>query len=512
MPDRGRPAGRGAADGSGLRDRRRGRDGRLDRTGGKGVTEAIYQVAIVGAGPGGLAAARECAAAGARAVVIDEQEAPGGQIFRQAPRGFSAGAERFGAGYVEGVVAANETRALTGIDWRPDTSVWGLLTPGQSGSDHFRLATTSSTGLDEIVAERLILATGCYDMPVPFPGWTLPGVMGAGAVQAFMKSQRVLPGERVVLAGSHPLLLIVADQMLAFGKPPVAVIFSQRKSRVFAMLRRPLTGLGFSRLLMQAAAALGRLLRAGVPIRFGSAVVAAQGRDGVETARVSRISGDGRPEGAEERVGCDTVGIGYGFTASAELARLAGAEMRWAPWQGGWVVAHDDGMRASVPALHVAGEIAGIGGAHTAVAEGRLAALTALGDLGLTVSAPDLRRARRASAQCRRFAALLAELSTPPEGLLRSLQGPDTIICRCEGTTRGEIGATLGGNPFLGTSDAVKLLARPGMGACQARYCGRSLAEITAEVTGRSLEEVGPPRVRTPVKPVPLSHFRLPDA
>lgn len=475
------------------------------------MTGAVRDLAIIGAGPGGLAAARTAADRGLSVVVIDEQAAPGGQIWRQPPPSLAMETGRFGAGYAAGVAAAQAAREIPGIDWRSDAAVWSVLTPDQSGEEVFRISTTGATGLAEIAARRLIVATGCYDMPVPFPGWTLPGVMGAGAIQAFMKGQRVIPGEAVVLAGAHPLLLIVAEQMLAFGCPPRAVIFSQRPGRALGLVRHPLLALGFAATLAQAGRALLRLLRAGVPVRFGRVVTAARGGEGLTGIEIARLDRSGRfVPGPREHIACDTLGVGFGFTAVTEVARLAGAGLCWLPQAGGWVVAHDDGMRTDVPGLYVAGEIAGIGGAHTAEAEGRLAALSALADAGVAVARVERVRAVATRRRSRRFATLLGRLADPGADLLLGLRDDATPLCRCEELTLGDLRGVLAQNPFLGEADALKLLGRPGMGACQGRYCGRSIAETIAEVTGQDIAALSPLRVRAPLKPVPISQFRLP--
>lgn len=470
------------------------------------MSAPLHDLAIIGAGPGGLAAARAAAGRGLSVVVLDEQAAPGGQIWRQPPPVLAAGQRQFGASYAAGVARAQAAAQLPGVEWRQGSAVWSVQTPVQSGDEVFRISTTGPAGLDEVAARRLIVATGCYDMPVPFPGWTLPGVMGAGAIQALMKGQRVIPGQRVVLAGAHPLLLIVAEQMLAFGQPPVAVIFAQHPGRALGLLRQPLLALRFAPLLLQAARALLRLLHAGVPLRFGRVVTAAQGEGQLSGVEIARPADPGR----HEVLACDTLGVGFGFTPATEVARLAGAGLRWLPLAGGWVVAHDAGMRSTVPGLYVAGEIAGIGGAHTAEAEGRLAALSALADAGQAVTVPEMRRAQAARRRSRRFAGLLARLADPGAALLHSLRDADTILCRCEELTLGDLQRMLAENPFLGSGDALKLLARPGMGACQGRYCGASIAETIATATGQDPGTIAPTRVRAPLKPVPLVQFRLP--
>lgn len=471
--------------------------------------DKVFDIAIVGAGPGGLAAAQTCARFGASVVVIDEQTAPGGQIYRQAPASLRRATEKFGRGYAEGTAAANAVASIPSVEWKLGQSVWSVLTPPQTQDEHFLISLVGRDGLSEITAKRLIVATGCYDMPVPFPGWTLPGVMGAGAIQAMMKGQRVVPGDNIVLAGSHPLLLIIAEQMLAFGERPAHVVFSQPFRRAARLLLRPGIAAGFAGPLLQAGRALAKLLRAGVPVSFNSVVIRAQGDGCLESVELARLHpSTGLPDTANARiVPCDIVGVGFGFSASSELVKLAGAAMRWSRTGGGWVAVDDGEMRSSVRGLYVAGEVAGIGGAQTAAAEGRLAALSALADAGIAVGKTELRRARSDRRRNRSFAQLLQDLADPGDKLTLALQDEQTVICRCEEIDRGEVDELLRQNPLLDTSNAVKLLGRPGMGACQGRYCSRSLSEIVSSATGRTPEEVGQFTARLPIKPVPLRHF-----
>jgi len=471
--------------------------------------ENSVDIAIIGAGPGGLAASETCARFGASVTVIDEQSAPGGQIYRQAPESLRQRAEGFGIAYVDGVAKANAVSSISAIEWRLGHAVWNVLTPQQTQSEAFLISTVSDDGLSEIEAKRVIVATGCYDMPVPFPGWTLPGVMGAGAIQALMKGQRVVPGKKIVLAGSHPLLLIIAEQMLAFGERPAAVVFSQPMWRAGRLLSRPGVAVSFAEPLAQAARAYAKLLRAGVPVIFSGAVLRADGNDRVESVTLAHLNpatGLPQPDNTRE-ISCDAVGIGFGFTASSELVRLAGAATQWSRTGGGWIAVHDAEMRSTVANLYVAGEVAGIGGAKTAAAEGTLAALSALRDAGYGVDAAELRRARSNGRRNRAFAALLQELADPGDELLRALRDEGTVICRCEEITKGQVEELLGQNPFLGTSNALKLLGRTGMGACQGRYCSRSVLELISSATGRGVEDIGQFTARPPVKPVPMHHF-----
>jgi thioredoxin reductase len=364
--------------------------------------------------------------------------------------------------------------------------------------------------VSRLAARRLVLAPGAYDLPVALPGWTLPGVMTAGGVQSLVKSQQVLPGRRFVLAGAHPLLLVVADQLLDVGADLAAVALAQPRPAVreaaadLARLR------GDWARIRDLAGTLARLRRAGVRVEYSTLPVSAEGAAAVERVRLARVDGEWRPVDAGRAVDCDTLVAGFGFVASSELARQAGCAHRWDGRAGGWVVGHDDWMRTSVASVHVAGEITGVAGAEQALTEGRLAALGALVGLGRLDEPEAERRAapvRRELARRRRFSTLVQERFAPRLDALAGLATDGTLVCRCEGIDAGALRASLAANPHLGTLDAVKLLTRAGMGACQGRMCQPTVTQLVAAATGRPPGDLGPYRARPPVKPIPLAQL-----
>lgn len=456
------------------------------------------EFAIVGAGPAGLAAALTAADAGAHLTIFDEQPSPGGQIFRQPPATFrEEGADRR-PGHALRMAALAHPR----IRFELGTTVWGIL-------DDRSLAYSSAAGGGRLRARQVLLAPGCYDLPVAFPGWTLPGVMSAGGIQTMVKSQHLLPGRRFLLAGAHPLLLLVAAQLLKAGAQLEAVVFAQQLDLWEGIAQLPRLWGHWSK-LAEAMACWRTLRTHGVPIRFGQVIVRAEGGEEVERAVLARANRDWSPRpGTEYTVPVDTIGIGYGFVPSTELAAQAGAAMRWEPGQGVWVVEHDQAMRTSLPGLLVAGEATGVAGADVAIEEGRLAGLTAAEALGyLSPAEAEHRRKAVTSSLSRqqRFASVLDRLCAPRPGLFR-LVTEQTTVCRCECLTAGAVQQALADHPHLRTTDSVKLLTRAGMGLCQGRYCGRTVAHLVAEATAQPPTAVGAYRVRPPVKPIPIAHL-----
>ena len=462
-------------------------------------------LAIIGAGPAGTAAIEMLSPYGLSITVIDEQPRPGGQIYRQPPESFTVKNWLKGGLYKEGLARLSAASQAPKVRWRLSTTVLGLF--DAQGGAHTDLWINGPEGMATIRARAVLLAPGCYEAPTPFPGWDLPGVMGAGGVQAFVKSQQFLTGERFVFAGAHPLQLIVADQVRAVGGRVEAVVFAQSAWRALAAARAPLTVIGHAPKFIEAAKAFLRLRAAGVKVLFGRKIVAAEGETAVERAQVAKLS-PSADAAARQWLPCDILALCYGFLPSSELARQAGAEVRWDGEGGGWVVAHDANMRSTVDRLYVAGEITGVAGADVAAQEGRLAALGVLRDFDL-LTPQEADTKRRAVMQklngLNAFAKLLRRLSAPPKGVIDGLADADTIICRCELVRRGDLESLLEDAPHINTADGAKLACRVGMGLCQGRYCGQTVTSLIADARNLNEEEVGGFAARAPVKPVLLS-------
>ncbi|MEV6521741.1 FAD-dependent oxidoreductase [Longispora sp. NPDC051575] len=469
-------------------------------------------VVVVGAGPAGLAATATLSRHGATVVVVDEQERPGGQIYRQPPAGFT----RPGGMAKAGRALLDAAHAAPGVSWLPDTTAWGVfgtragLDPyagGEPPPGRMRVATHGPAGGRILEPRALLLTAGAYDLPVPFPGWTLPGVLTAGGVQAFVKAQGLLPGRRFVLAGGHPLLLVVADQLLRAGADVAEVAFSQRPRDLIPGPAGLLAALGNAGKVAEGVAALRNLRRAGVPIRFGTVVRRATGDPDLRSVTLVDLTNAG-PNGPEREIACDTLAVGYGFVPSTELARQAGCAVRWDPPAGGWVVRHDDWLRSSVPGIAVAGELTGVAGAEQAEVEGRLAALGTVLDLGLLPArevAEHARPVRRVLARRRHFVSGVLDRFAPDLPALGALVTDDTVLCRCEEVRAGDIRRAVAEHPHLGTANAVKLVTRAGMGLCQGRSCAPGVCQLLATLTGRTPEEIGTFTAQAPVKPLPLS-------
>lgn len=422
-------------------------------------------VAIVGGGPAGQAAALQLNDLGLSVAVIDEQPRPGGQILRQPPSAFAVRGWMADHSYAALRARLARFEAASDIAWLGGRSVLGLA-PSAGGG--FHITFSSAEGLGGLDSRRVLVAAGCQDLAVPLPGWTLPGVYAAGGLQAFFKSQRIVPDGRIVLAGTHPLQLLVAAQLAEAGAEVAAVCFAQPFAQMAAaMTAAPAAAARHIGPLLSAAGAYRALRRRGVAVRFGSPV--------------ERIVGEDRVQGAiigSRTIACETVGLCYGFVPQSALPRMAGADMRKAGRAGGWAAVHDRWMRSTMTGLFVAGETTGVAGAPAALAAGEIAGTGIALDLGLIDEPAAQRRSaasRAAHARHLRFADLLDDVADPRPYF--PALADDTLVCRCEDVPFGDIVPLVGG----GSANAIKLTTRCGMGACQGRNCEPTLLRLIGD-------------------------------
>jgi NADPH-dependent 2,4-dienoyl-CoA reductase/sulfur reductase-like enzyme len=452
---------------------------------------ASVELAVIGAGPAGLAAAAAAARAGVRVALIDEYASPGGQYLKGAshpirsPSAFPA--ERQGRALLRQVAGLD-------VDLRMETLVWAI--------EGRRLALYGPRGLDWLEAEALVVAAGARELAIPFPGWTLPGVMTVGAAQILAKGYQVQPGRRMLLAGSGPLLLAAGNELIERGVQVVGVLEASHFARWLP--HAPAVWGQWDR-LREGWHYLHGLRRARVPYRLGWTVVEALGGDEVEAAVVARVDPEGRPlPNTEQKLDVDTVCLGFNFVPNLELTLLAGCAHEYDPARGGWAPQVSERMETTVAGLFVAGETAGVGGAAAAMLEGRLAGLSAaqrLGRLGEDELQRELIPLARQRRRLGRFAAMLNTLFVPGPGL-DAITTDETLICRCEEVTAGQVRAAVArGARQL---DALKTGTRVGQGACQGRTCGPLLARLVARETGRPIQEAGLFHVRPPLKPIPM--------
>jgi NADPH-dependent 2,4-dienoyl-CoA reductase/sulfur reductase-like enzyme len=413
-----------------------------------------YDVLVVGAGPAGLAAAHAAMSQGAQVGIIDDNPLAGGQIWRGGP-GLQADARA--------PLLWNALRTSDRVEFLPQTRV--MYAPQAS-----QLLVQTPTASATLHYGQLILATGARERLLPFPGWTLPGVTGAGGLQALSKGGYPLQGKRVVVAGSGPLLLACAVTLKSQGAQIVAII---EQASTPALLRFGLGLLATPSKLVQALQLAAQLR--GVPYLHNSFVHSAHGDGTLQSVQIRRGS-----LAELESLQCDYLACGYGLLPNVELAQALGCATLTDGAQTSVKV--DMLQLTSVPGIYCAGEGTGVGGVDLALAEGHIAGLAASGHVA---SAPEAIRRR---AHWRKFAQRLARaFALRPE--LRTLAGDDTIVCRCEDVCHGELRTQTSWR-------SAKLQSRCGMGPCQGRICGGA-TEI--------LYGWRPDAVRLPISPTRIS-------
>ena len=334
------------------------------------------EIAIVGAGPGGLGAALEAAEAGAEVVLIDEYPTLGGQFYKQVPDAFQVKRlDGEGEQYVEGAELVRRVKAAR-IELLPNTLVWSIFRDGALGL--YREGRT-----EELRGSKLILAPGAQEVPVAFPGWTLPGVMMGGAAQSLLVTHRVLPGRRVVMAGVGPLQLKVAYQLLEAGAAIVDILEASGTPPV--SVENALKSLGHWGKMREGMKYWMALKQARVPYHDRHVPVRALGTEQLEAVVVAGVDDEWQVvPGTERTLPADTLCLSYGFVPSIQMTRLLGCRIAHDGRAGGWLTWHDDDQQTSVPGVYVAGEVGGIGGAEVAIEEGRIAGLAAARALGKT--------------------------------------------------------------------------------------------------------------------------------
>lgn len=436
-------------------------------------------VLVVGAGPAGLSAAIAAAEAGATVIVLDERDAPGGQYHK--PLAPSHAAEHPDAQHREGTaLRARAERA--GAEILTGATVWGAFA-------HDEIAAIVQGQATVFAPRRLVLAPGAHERPVPLPGWTLPGVLTTGGLQTLARSQRVVPGQPVLIAGNGPLNLQLACELLAAGVRVAAVVEAAAKPGLANLQTAMALLLADNALARQGVGYLAALQRAGVPVLWGSQVTALDGTDCVQAAQIATPHGPARIPAA-------IVALNAGFQPETAIARALDLPHRFVDDGLGHLATEADAEgRTARAEIFAIGDGASLGGSRVALARGRLAGLAAARDLGLAT--PDPAPARAALARAERFQAALWTLfrpAAPPPPL-----ADDTIVCRCEEVTAGRLRAEIAAG--LVAVAALKKATRAGMGRCQGRFCAATVARLCPGTPDAGA--FAAPRL--PIRPVPAA-------
>ncbi|MCY3878550.1 MAG: NAD(P)/FAD-dependent oxidoreductase [Rhodobacteraceae bacterium] len=448
------------------------------------MTEA--DLIIVGAGPAGMAAASTAAEGGAGVLLLDRQSRPGGQAFS----GVTVNGDRrefLGKDYLAGRILVDALHN-SNIVAEYGASVWRLERGARVVWSQNDVSHISS-------APHVLLAGGAQERPTPFPGWTLPGVMSAGAAQLLMKNAGLLPRD-AVLAGSGPLLYLLAAQMIDTGARPKALVETQTRLSLLKASRHLPQALLAATTLLKGLRLIRRIRNAGVP-----------GFTGASGFRVRQIA-DGdlsfsfNARGQEHSFTTPLLLTHQGVVPSTHISRASGVDHVWSDAQSAYQPVTDEWGATNVPGLHIAGDGAGIGGAEAAEAAGRLAAFDILHQLGRLSEDQRNRSAAGPRSALRRAMAIrpFLDAAYAPSRELSEPVG-ETIVCRCEEVSADEIRKSL-----IDSAQGprhIKAATRAGMGPCQGRMCDLTVCGVLASCGA----DMSAPRARTPINPVRLGEL-----
>ena len=457
---------------------------------------ADCQVAIVGAGPAGLAAACVLADKGVDVVVLDEQAIPGGQVFRAVEKVSTARSEDMGilgTGFSAGLQLVERFRA-SGAVYRPGVAVWEIT----SAHEPELSIGLAEKGVAQMLYPRhIILATGAMERPTPFPGWTLPGVMTVGAAQTLLKSSGLVPDSSVVLAGTGPLLYLYASQLLRAGVTPQAILDT----------RPPVSWHTHALALGALTACPGAMiqgLRWMHEIKKHTAVIAnitslkAYGKDQLRSVSYQAA-------GQERDLTTEVLLVHDGVIPNTWLSMSAGIEHHFDPVQQCWVPDVRGVGMTSRDSISIVGDTAGIAGAEVALLQGERVAREVLGQLDLSQPTKLLSTKEPLALRRRRRLRYFLDRYFPPTTQFQLPPDDNTIVCRCEEVTAGEI-RQVAARGCMGPNQG-KAFTRCGMGPCMGRKCAATVSQLMAEVRGMPVAEIGHYRIRPPIRPITVGQL-----
>ncbi|MFJ7793829.1 FAD-dependent oxidoreductase [Pseudomonas sp. NPDC096950] len=452
-----------------------------------------FDVVVIGAGPAGMSAAIGMRELGLGVLVVDEQPAPGGQIWR---------AVEAVAPTPTGAILGNEYRAGAelvarfrgcGAVYEPQTQVWKI-------EPTWRVFLKLDGQVEAVRADQVVLATGAQERPAPFPGWTLPGVLTVGAAQILLKTSSQVPSQPVWVVGCGPLPLLYMAQLLRAG------------GRIAGWIDTSPPG-GWRRALPWAGAALADLKEIGKGLKWLYEIRSARVRR-VRGATALRALGEGRLEaleyvqsdGKSVRVKASVLLSHEGIVPSIHISQASGCKHSWSKQQSCLSPDLDEWGQTTESGIYVAGDGAGIGGAKAACVRGEIVALgigMRAGRITAGAASARKKKLREKLDSLLRLRPMLDALYPPRASILAPSN--DTIVCRCEELTAGDIRKAAA--IALPGPNQLKAFTRAGMGPCQGRQCGYTVANIIAAEQKQSVATVGYFRIRPPLKPLTLGEL-----
>lgn len=457
--------------------------------------EHAFGLVVIGAGPAGMAAALRASRNNIPTLLLDEQPEVGGQIYRNITSVDARREEILGPDYSHGrqLAAQVSAEAARGVlSYWPDTSVWQL--------DEEKVIHVLREGrVKTIKAQAVIVATGAMERPFPVPGWTLPGVMTAGAGQILLKNASLVPAEPVVLAGCGPLLYLIAAQYLRAKVEIRAILDTTAGTDWRLALRHAGDLLSGWQYVRKGMGMLKAIKDANIPFYRDVQGLRMEGEEQLQRVCFSS-------KGQEHSLEASVCLLHQGVVPNTQISWSLRAEHRWDDTQLCWLPVIDDWCQLTVPGIYTAGDGASIGGALVAALQGELAALGVLRQQqGIQAASLDQEAAalRRDIAQHLAIRPYLNRQYRPRDEY--RIPANDVTVCRCEEVTAGSIREQV----ELGCSgpNQTKSFSRCGMGPCQGRMCGLTVTEVIAQASGLSPQEVGYYRVRPPIKTLTLGQL-----
>ena len=452
-----------------------------------------FELVIIGAGPGGMSAAATATGLGLKTLLVDEQPRPGGQIYRSVGKPVLSDKNVLGPDYYYGSTLLNRFNE-SGCTYLSGATVWEVTTDN--------IICISVAGKSRRIGfKKLLVATGAQERPVPFPGWTLPGVMTCGAAQILLKASGLTPPGPLVIAGSGPLLLLIACQLLRTGVPIAAVLETTPRGNLYAALPEIAGALKGWRYLLKGAQMLAELRRAGVKHLKGVSGLQAEADSDGNLGRAVFVHNKAR-----QVIDCSTLLVHQGVIPNTQLTRSVNLEHLWDEAQKCWAPVLGKGGQSSNDSIFIAGDSAGIGGAQVAEIQGKLAAIEIAGQLQVEVGSAVLAEQSQLEVELKSQLAIrpfLDRLYSPAKEFL--LPPDETVVCRCEEVTAKEI-RNLSAQGCSGPNQA-KAFCRAGMGPCQGRQCGMTVSNLLADELKFTPDRVGYYNIRPPIKPLTLGEL-----
>jgi thioredoxin reductase/bacterioferritin-associated ferredoxin len=448
-------------------------------------------VIVIGAGPAGMSGAVALAGFGLQVLLLDEQGSAGGQIYRGITLAPLARRDLLGPDYAKGNELAQALGA-SNVQYETDAAVW------QVTRDH-QVSYLRKGQLQIVQAKAVLLATGAMERPFPIPGWTLPGVMTAGAAQILLKSAGLAPSEPVVLAGCGPLLYLLAWQYLRAGVAIKAIVDTTRREDYWRARRHLFAALRAWPYLRKGLDLMRSVRSAGIAHHTGAEQLAIEGDDAASAVTFSA-------SGRAIRIATRCVLLHQGVVPNTQISQSLRARHDWDESQLCFSPVVDAWGELDISGVYVAGDGAGIGGAQAAAVQGELAALGIASRLDAVAETLRDQRAALLRAQLEahvRIRPFLDALYRPKEQ--NRIPADDVVVCRCEEVTAGELRQFVA----LGCTgpNQAKSYGRCGMGPCQGRMCGLTVTEVIANARGVPPADVGYYRIRPPIKPITLGEL-----